>query len=165
MKRRAVGAAVVAALVAISAGSASALSTAITFSSGQYDNTANTVTAGPTTTNNQTTGVFRDVLWWSINNNQPRVDSTDYINSGNSLTLQSNRAAPGPGPVTALNFTGPSISGGQSYLSIYDTTPADGTLTRNLFDASQPGGLQVSADILFVKHNSSAGVVALYSEG
>ena len=74
-----------------------------------------------------------------------------------------NHAVPGPGPYTALNFTGPSISGGQSYLSIYDTTPADGAATKNLFDAT--GGLKVSADVLFVKHNVSGGVVALYNEG
>ncbi len=140
-----------------------AQATTITFAAGDYDNTANTVTSGPTTHNNQTTGLFRDVFWWSINNGVPRVGSPDFINQGNSLILSGNHAVPGPGPYTALNFTGPSISGGQSYLSIYDTTPADGAATKNLFNAT--GGLQVSADVLFVKHNVSGGVVALYNEG
>jgi hypothetical protein len=137
----------------------------ITFAPGDYDNTANTVIAGPTPVNNQTTGLFRDVFWYSLNNGAPRVGSGDYINQGNSLVLSANSAVPGSGPYTALNFTGPAVSGGQSYLSIYDTTPADGTTTRNLFDASVPGGLHLSADVLFVKHSSSAGVVSLYNEG
>jgi hypothetical protein len=47
-------------------------------------------------------------------------------------------------------------------MSIYDTTPGDGTATKNTF---QGNGLQVSADVLFVKHNTSGGVVALYNEG
>jgi hypothetical protein len=136
----------------------------ITFAPSDYDNTANVVNSGPTPVNNQTTGLFRDVFWWSINNGQPRVGSPDFINLGNSLILSGNHAVPGPGPYTALNFTGPSISGGQSYLSIYDTTPADGTATRDLFDA-RGGGLTVSADVMFVKHNASGGVVALYNEG
>src|SRR6185295_11628046 len=40
-------------------------------------------------------------------------------------------------------------------------------LTRNLFDASQPNGLQVSADVLFApgQHIASGGVVALYNQG
>jgi len=48
---------------------------------------------------------------------------------------------------------------------VYDTTPGDGTATRNLFDAT--GGLTISADVLFApgNHAASAGVVALYSEG
>lgn len=137
----------------------------ITFAPGDYDNTANTVIAGPTPVNNQTTGLFRDVFWYSLNNGAPRVGSGDYINQGNSLVLSANSAVPGSGPYTALNFTGPAVSGGQSYLSIYDTTPADGTTTKNVFDASVPGGLQLSADVLFVKHSSSAGVVSLYNEG
>jgi hypothetical protein len=156
-----VGVVIVSMLALVSAAQAAP----ITFGPGDYDNTANTVTAGPTTNNNQTTGLFRDVFWWSLNNNQPRIGSPDFINAGNSLVLQANHAVPGPGPVNALNFTGPSISGGQSYLSIYDTTPADGTATRSLFNATQPGGIEVSADVLFVKHNVSAGVVALYGEG
>lgn len=145
--------------------SSSGIATAdvITFVPGNYDNTANTVVAGPTPVNNQTTGDFRDVFWYSLNNAAPRVESPDFINSGNSLILQNNHAVPGPGPIQALNFTGPSVSGGQSYLSIYDTTPANGIITRNLFDAAK--GLEISADVLFVKHNTSGGVVALYSEG
>jgi hypothetical protein len=137
----------------------------LTFAGSQYDNTANTVTAGSVTHNNQTTGNFRDVTWWSINNGQPRVGSGDYINQGNSLVLCGISACPGSGPYTALNFTGPSISGGQSYLSIYDTTPQDGTATRNVFDASVPGGIEFSADVLFTTHSSSGGILALYGEG
>jgi hypothetical protein len=136
----------------------------ITFAPGDYDNTANTVIAGPTPVNNQTTGLFRDEIWWSINSGQPRVGSGDYINQGNSLILVGISAVPGPGPYTALNFTGPAVSGGQSYLSIYDTTPADHTAaTKNLFDAQT--GIVISADVLFVKHSASGGVVALYNEG
>jgi hypothetical protein len=152
-----------------------ALGDPITFTTSDYDNTANTVTAGPTTNYNQTTGEFRDVFWWSINNGAPRVGSPDFINQGNSLILCNqvppngpgcNHAIPNPAsPYTALNFTGPSISGGQSYLTLYDTTPADGATTKNVFDASVPGGIQLSADVLFVKHNVSAGLVALYNEG
>jgi hypothetical protein len=135
----------------------------ITFATGDYDNTGNTVTTGPVTHNNQTAGKFRDTIWWSINNGLPRVGSDDYINQGNSLILQNNHAVPGPGPYTALNFTGPSVSGGQSYMSIYDTTVGDGAATKNLFDAAQ--GLVVSADVLFTAHNVSGGVLALYNEG
>lgn len=134
----------------------------ITFAGSEYDNTANTVTAGPVTHNNQTTGVFRDIFWWRINNGAPLVGSADFINQGNSLKLCGNSACVGPGPIKALNFTGPSISGGQSYLTVYDTTPADGTATRNLFQAN---GLHLGTDILFVKHNVSAGLVVMYSEG
>ena len=135
----------------------------ITFGPGDYDNTANVVNAGPTPVNNQTTGLFRDVIWWSLNNGLPSVGSADFINQGNSLILVSNHATPGPGPYTALNFTGPSVSGGQSYLSVYDTTPADGTATKDLFDAQS--GITINADVLFVKHSVSGGVVALYNEG
>ena len=60
----------------------------ITFGPGDYDNTANVVNAGPTPVNNQTTGLFRDVFWWSINNGRPRVGSPDFINQGNSLVLE-----------------------------------------------------------------------------
>ncbi len=143
----------------------SAQATPITFAPGDYDNTANTVTTGPTTNYLQTTGKFRDVIWWSLNNNQPTVGSGDYINSGNSLVLVNNHAAPGSGPFTALNFTGPAINGGQSYLSIYDTTPADGAASKNVFNAA--AGLTISADVLFAEtsHSASGGVVALYNEG
>jgi len=142
----------------------------ITFTTSDYDNTFNTVTAGATTVNNQKTGLFRDVLWWSINNNIPRIGSADYINQGNSLVSSGGspaHAVPGSGPYTALNFTGPSTSAGQSYISVYDTTPADGVATRNLFDASRPGGLKLSADVLFTpgQHSTSGGLVALYSDG
>jgi len=144
---------------------------AINFSNvSDYDNTENTV-VGTTPDYNQTTGLFRDVFWWKINNGLPAPNTDlsqqggtdDFINRGNSLILVANHATPGAGPYTALNFTGPSVGGGQTYLSIYDTTPGDGTATRNLFNAT--GGLQVSADVLFVKHNASGGLVSLYNEG
>lgn len=136
----------------------------IRFTTSDYDNTKNTVVSGPTPVNNQTTGLFRDVFWWQISNGAPKVGSDDFINQGNSLILVDNHAVPGSGPYTALNFTGPAVSGGQNYLAIYDTTPGDGTATRNLFNASG-GGIQISADVLFIKHNASGGVVALYNEG
>ena len=143
----------------------------ITFAPGDYDNTLNTVGAGGTPDNNQTTGLFRDVFWWSTRNgvgpDNAQVGSPDFINSGPNLISSGgspSHAVPG-GAFTALNFTGDAPSGGQSYLSIYDTTPADGTATRNLFSAT--GGLQLSADVLFTpgQHNALGGVVALYSEG
>lgn len=139
----------------------------INFSSAaDYDNTANTVIAGPTPVYNQTSGLFRDVIWWSLNNGQPRVGSGDYIERGNSLVVSGNQAVPGPGPYTALNFLGPAVSGGQSYLTVYDTTPADGTATKDLFDASTQT-LKLSVDVLFAEITASvsAGVVALYNEG
>jgi hypothetical protein len=156
------GSIVVAILSMATVSSAATLVGPITFAPGDYDNTANTVIAGPATINNQTTGKFRDVTWWSINNGQPRVGSEDYINRGNSLILVGNSAEPGSGPYQALNFTGGAPAGGESYLSIYDTTPADGAATKNVFDATHT--IVVSADVLFVKHSVSGGVVALYNE-
>jgi hypothetical protein len=138
----------------------------ITFATAaDYDNTANTVVAGPTPVNHQTTGKFRDVIWWSINNGQPRVGCPDFINRGQDLVLVGNSAVDnGTGLYTAMNFTGPAISGGQSYLSIYDTTPGDGVATRNVFPSSaQP--ITISADVSFVTHSASGGVVALYNQG
>lgn len=147
----------------------------ITFTPSQYDNTFNTVGPTPaTTTNNQTAGLFRDVIWWRINNGLPAVGSADYINQGNALISSGGtpaHAVPGPGPITALNFTGPAINntvnGGQSYMTVYDTTPGDGTATQSLFDASVPGGLEISADVMFQpgQHNSSGGVFAAFNEG
>jgi hypothetical protein len=143
----------------------------ITFGPGDYDNTLNTVGAGGTPANHQTTGLFRDVFWWSTRNgvgpNNAQVGSPDFINAGPNLISSGgspSHAVPG-GPFNALNFTGDAPSGGQSYLSIFDTTPGDGTATRNLFNAI--GGLQVSADVLFTpgQHNALGGVVALYNEG
>jgi hypothetical protein len=144
----------------------------VTFAPGDYDNTANTVTgtnASPVYNNNQTTGLFRDIFWWgtAYNGGTKGVGSPDFINSGQNLI--SNGGSPARAIVggndNALNFTGVRTSGGASFLTVYDTTPADGTATRNLFDAT--GGLQISADILFApgNHAASAGVVALYNEG
>jgi hypothetical protein len=131
---------------------------------GDYDNTANAV-SGTTPVYNQTTGLDRDIFWWSINNGQPRDGSPDFINQGNSLILSANHAVPGPGPYSAINFTGPSISGGQSYLTIYDKTPLDGNTTKNTFTGTAGDHLILNTDVLFVKHNVSAGIVALYNEG
>ncbi|HTM56215.1 MAG TPA: PEP-CTERM sorting domain-containing protein [Pirellulales bacterium] len=142
--------------------------TTITFGPGDYDNTPNTVTnPGAVQHHNQTSGLFRDVFWWSDRNNTTGVGSPDYINRGNSLVLSSGspqHAIPGPGPYTALNFTGNSANGGQSYMAVYDSTPGDINPT-SLFDATN--GLTVSADVLFASnvHSVSAGVVAMYNEG
>jgi len=153
-----------------------------TFAAGQYDNTPNTVTgtnAAPIYNNNQTTGSFRDVFWWgtAYNGGTAGVTSPDFINSGSNLV--SNGGSPARavlgGNDTALNFTGQRTSGGASFLTIYDTTPGAttlyggvaGSLTSNTFDASVPGGLTISADVLFApgQHSVAGGVVALYSEG
>jgi len=148
--------------------SAPASAAPITFAPGEYDNTPNTVTnPGAVQHLNQTFGLFRDVFWWSTRNSAVGVGSPDYINRGNSLVLTGGspqHAIPGPGPYTALNFTGNSPSAGESYLSIYDETPGD-ILPTNLFDAS--AGLTISADVLFAhpSHSVSAGVVAMYNEG
>jgi hypothetical protein len=164
----------VCAVVMLIAGMAQA---AITFAPGDYDNTANTVvdlyppTHTQTPVNNQTTGLFRDIFWWGrgYGGSQQGVGSPDFINSGKSLILTNNHAAPNPlSPYTALNFTGCKIpNGGQSFLSIYDTTPGDGATTKDVFDAQTQTGIHVSADVLFAnsQHLSSGGVVALYNEG
>ncbi|MGH7131804.1 MAG: hypothetical protein ACREJO_07670 [Phycisphaerales bacterium] len=142
----------------------------ISFGAADYDNTPNTVTnPGAVQHHNQTFGSFRDVFWWSDRANITGVGSPDYINRGNSLVLSGGspqHAIFGPGPYTALNFTGNSPSGGQSYMAVYDTTPGDIAPT-NLFDASGAGGLLVAADVLFAHpgHSVSGGVVAMYNEG
>lgn len=136
-----------------------------------YDNTPNTVTDPPgsvtfQTNYLQTSGSFRDVFWWSINNGNPRVGSGDYINRDKALWVKPNTvsAVPNPNsPYSALNFTGPSPSGGETYLTVYDTTAADGAATRNLFDATW--GLHLEGDFLFTKHNVAGGLFSLYSEG
>lgn len=156
-------------------GSVAAHAGTITFTAAQYDNTANTVTgtnAAPSYNNNQTTGVFRDVYWWgnAYNGGSKGVGSPDFINAGSNLVSSGgspSRARP-LGNDTALNFTGQRTGGspaGASFFSVYDTTPADGALTRNLFDAT--GGLTLSTDILFApgQHAAGGGLVALYSEG
>jgi hypothetical protein len=142
-----------------------------TFATGQYDNTANTVAGTPAVPiydNNQTTGVFRDVFWWRNQADAtPFVPSADYISSGQSMVLCGISACDnGSGTQTSLNFTGPNQSGGVTYLTLYDTTPADGAATTDTFDASVPGGLTISADVLFASnHGAGGGVVALYGEG
>lgn len=142
----------------------------ITFLPSDYDNTANTVTgsnAVPIYNNNQTTGKFRDVFWWgtAYNGGTKGVGSFDFINAGKNLIANGIRAVVG-GNYDALNFTGVRTSGGATFLTIYDTTPSN-NLTKDTFDASLPGGLKISADVLFTpgQHTASAGVVALYSSG
>jgi hypothetical protein len=51
-------------------------------------------------------------------------------------------------------------------MAVYDETPGDVAPT-NVFDASGPGGLIVSADVLFAHpgHTVSGGVVAMYNQG
>ena len=148
-----------------------ASATVITFAPGDYDNTANTVTGtngSPVYTNNQTTGVFRDVSWYgsAYNGGTAGVGSPDFINSG--MNLVSNGGSPARAVVggdnTALNFTGQRTSGGASFLTIYDTTPGNNAQS-NLFSAA--GGLEISTDVLFApgQHAVSGGVVALYSGG
>ena len=60
-----------------------------TFAPGQYDNTLNTVGAGGVLDNNQTTGSWRDVFWFSTRNpvgpDNARVGSPDFISSGKNL--------------------------------------------------------------------------------
>lgn len=157
------------------AGSCAAHADTITFAAGQYDNTANTVTgtnAAPIYNNKQTTGLFRDVFWYgnAYNGGNKGVGSPDFINSGSNLV--SNGGSPARarpfGNDTALNFTGQRIGGepaGASFLTVYDTTPGDGTATRDLFDAT--GGLTLSTDILFAPggHAVGGGLVALYAGG
>src|SRR5262245_32892864 len=100
------------------------------------------------TPTNQTSGSFRDVIWWgpAYNGGTAGVGSPDFINAGKNLISNGGspaRAVVG-GQYDALNFTGVKIpNGGASFLTIYDTTPGDGTANRNLFDAT--GGLQISA--------------------
>lgn len=133
---------------------------AITFAPGDYDNKPNTVSNSSVPTNIQTTGFFRDEIWWAINNGDPRASSPDYINAGKNLIDVNNHATPG-GQYNALNFTGPAINGGQYYLSVYDDLSKPG---KSLFDASQ--GMTVSADVLFTPggHDSAGGVMTLYDE-
>ena len=48
-----------------------------------------------------------------------------------------------------------------------DTTPADKTAaTRSIFDFTAPGGVTLTADVLFAspEHNSSGGILAMYDE-
>lgn len=158
-----VGVVMVTMLALVSAAQAITVGPSVDFANPlNYDNTANTVTGNPNTThNNQTFGLMRDVYWWSINNGAPRVGSPDFINTGNSLVLQANHAVPGGGPFQALNVTGPAVSGGQSYISVYDNLSVPG---HNFFPATG-AGLEIFTDVLFVKHNASGGVLALYNDG
>ncbi len=128
-----------------------------------YDNTVNTAV------NNQTTGLYRDVIWWG------KADpyEQDYINANPNLIATAgspSRAVVG-GDDFAINFTGQRSGGppaaGQSWITVYDTTPADKTAgTRSLVDFTVPGGVTLKADVLFASpgHNSSGGILAMYDE-
>ncbi len=158
-------------LLATAASGPVSAQTVITFAPGDYDNTPNVVSGtngAPIYTNNQTTGLFRDVFWYgtAYNGGTAGVGSPDFINSGSNLI--SNGGSPARavlgGDDTALNFTGQRTSGGASFLTVYDTTPGDNSQS-NLFSAN--GGLQISTDILFApgNHAVSGGLVALYGGG
>lgn len=148
------------------AGLSSANALVITFGPTDYDNAQNVLNPGPTPVYNQTFGYFRDVFWWGT---ATGVGDNDYINRGKNLISNGGtpaRAVVG-GDDDALNFTGVRIpNGGKNFLTVFDTTPADGPANRDLFDFSKPGGQTISADVLFApgNHAGAAGVVALYSE-
>src|SRR5678815_4123999 len=157
-----------AALAFVALPARSALADTVTFAPGDYDNSQNLVTAGPVYTNTQTTGQFRDVFWWRDQaSGAPFIPSADYINSGKNLVLCGVAACDnGTGAFTALNFTGPDQAPefGVTYLTLYDKD-ANGAGENN-FDASAPGGLTISADVLFASnHATSGGVVMMYNEG
>jgi hypothetical protein len=166
---------ILAVVAVLSSGVGPAVAFNFTFAPGDYDNDPpNTVTgtnAAPVYNNLQTTGSFRDVFWWgtAYNGGTVGVGSPDFINSGSNLV--SNGGSPARAVVggndTALNFTGiRSTSAGMSLLTVYDQTPSSAAQI-DTFSASQPGGLTLSADILFApgQHATGGGVVALYSEG
>ena len=128
---------------------------------GDYDNTVNT------TVNNQTTGMYRDVIWWG----KASPFAQDYINA--NMNLISNGGSPARAVVGgddyAINFTGQRSGGdpaGQSWITVFDTTPADKTAaTRSNFDFTVPGGVTLKADVLFATgHVSAGGILAMYNE-
>ncbi len=154
-----VAAVMVAALVVLAG---PAVVSASAFAPGDYDNTVNT------TANNQTTGQYRDVIWWG------KADpyEQDYINANPNLIATAgspSRAVVG-GDDFAINFTGQRSGGGlagQSWITVFDTTPADKTAgSRSLVDFTVPGGVTLKADVLFASpgHNSSGGILAMYDE-
>jgi len=61
----------------------------------------------------------------------------------------------------AMNFTGTGPSSGDTWITVYDATPADGSV-QNTF-----GSVQLSADVLIHTYNNrkSAGLLALFNEG
>jgi hypothetical protein len=61
----------------------------------------------------------------------------------------------------ATNFTGSTGSAGDTWITVYDTTPADNTV-QNTF-----GSVSLSADVLIHRFNNKkgAGLLALYNEG
>ena len=126
---------------------------------GEYDNTVNTLV------NNQTTGVYRDVIWWGESDKLTKP--YDYINAGMNLITNGHSAVVG-GDDFAINFTGQRCpNGGQSWITVFDETPQDGTATMNTFDFTQPGGVDLTADVLFandVAHSQAGGILAMYDE-
>jgi uncharacterized membrane protein len=146
-------------LVVSSVGSATAFPT--TFRTGDY-NTTNTVT-GTTPVNNQTTGLFHDVIWWSIDNNAPRSGSADFLpghatfveNVWYRVTMEL-PVVGSPFPVNA-SFQNHSISG--------DPTSALGSLiTSSTFTGSLSG-----SDFSAGTHNSlgltNPGEIAVMATG
>jgi hypothetical protein len=61
---------------------------------------------------------------------------------------------------TAMNFTGTAAGGGDTWLTVYDTTPADDTV-KDLF-----GNVGLTADVLIHVYNNKkgAGLLALFNE-
>jgi hypothetical protein len=113
----------------------------VTFTSSEYDNA-----------NPPTSGFFRDFL--------------DEATSGAFGTHinQGNRLGTGSVPHTALNFTATVGASGGSGITLYDTTPHDGSAaTQTLFT----GSIKLSADILFANGNNikDVGVLSLFNEG
>ena len=70
---------------------------------------------------------------------------------------------PDPGGTghAAINFTGTGASSGDTWITVYDTTPADASV-QNTF-----GSVNLSADVLIHTYNNrkAAGLVALFNEG
>ena len=60
-----------------------------------------------------------------------------------------------------MNFTGPTGSAGDTWITVYDATPADDT-EKNTY-----GSISLTADVLIHRHNNKkgAGLLALFNEG
>jgi hypothetical protein len=62
----------------------------------------------------------------------------------------------------SMNFTGSSGAAGDTWITVYDQTPGDGTATENTY-----GSIILNADVLIHAFNNKkgAGVTALFNEG
>jgi hypothetical protein len=72
------------------------------------------------------------------------------------------REGPPPtGHVQANNFTGTALAAGDTWITVYDETPANDTI-KNIFT----GSVSLSADVLIAKQNNAkgAGLLALYNQ-